>query len=63
MQRRFMLLGLLATAGCGRKSIVPAREAEPALYPNETPQLRALINEYAAIHDIPASLIHRVIQR
>ena len=34
-----------------------------ALYPGETPQMRALIVKYAAIHDIPESLLHRVIQR
>ena len=33
------------------------------LHPNETPELRALINRYAAIHEIPVSLLHRVIIR
>ncbi|MEY1556039.1 transglycosylase SLT domain-containing protein [Yoonia sp. R2331] len=63
-ERRTAILMLLALPACGRKP-APAvtRQAEPGLYPNETPELRALINEYAAFHDIPASLIHRVIQR
>lgn len=34
-----------------------------ALYPGETPQMRALIKKWAKIHDIPESLLHRVIQR
>ena len=36
---------------------------EPGLYPGETPQMRALVNEYAARHGIPVALLHRVIQR
>jgi len=36
---------------------------QPALYPGETNQMRSLVNKYAAIHGIPASLLHRVIQR
>ena len=50
-------------AGCGSRQRRTVQSNDSALYPNETPQLRALINEYAAFHDIPASLIHRVIQR
>lgn len=33
------------------------------LHPGETPQLRHLINAYAAEYQVPASLFHRVIQR
>ncbi len=33
------------------------------LHPGETPQMRALIEKYADIHDIPQSLLHRIIQR
>ncbi len=39
-----------------------ARSSAP-LYPGETPQMRALIQKWAKIHDIPESLLHRVIQR
>lgn len=35
----------------------------PALYPGETAEMRTLVNKYAKIHGIPASLLHRVIQR
>ena len=33
------------------------------MHPNETPALRALIQKYAALYDIPESLLHRVIIR
>ena len=33
------------------------------LHPGETPQLRAQIRKWAKIHDIPESLLHRIIQR
>lgn len=38
-------------------------KGEPALYPGETAAMRLLVNKYAKIHGIPASLLHRVIQR
>ena len=31
--------------------------------PGETPEIRALIDEAAARHGVPASLVHRVVQR
>lgn len=33
---------------------------EPPLYPNETPELRALINKYADHYEVPRSLVHRL---
>ena len=42
-------------AGCAR-----AEPDEPPLYPNETPQLRQLINKYADHYQVPRSLVHRV---
>lgn len=66
MKRRAFLILASATAlsACGwrRDATSVSRSAQP-LHPNETPELRALVNKYATIHDIPASLIHRVIQR
>lgn len=57
-----VIAGALLVAACGRA--VPDPQVAPVnLYPNETPELRALINKYAAVHDIPESLLHRVIQR
>jgi soluble lytic murein transglycosylase-like protein len=35
----------------------------PTLHPGETPQMRTLIRKWAKIHDIPESLLHRIIQR
>ena len=60
--RRATLLGLLILAACGRREVPSAPQAV-ALYPGETPEMRALIVKYAAIHTIPESLLHRVIQR
>lgn len=63
MNRR-QLLALLAVsplAACGgRRSPAPDRSN---LHPGETPEMRALIRKWAAIHDIPESLLHRQIQR
>ncbi len=63
--RRFIILGAAAAlAACSRRS-EPRRvsRADIPLYPNETPELRRLINKYAEVHDIPVSLLHRVIIR
>ena len=60
---RRAVFGLMALslAGCGAK---PRREdATRGLYSGETPELRALINQAAAENQVPASLIHRVVQR
>ncbi|GAA6147211.1 Transglycosylase SLT domain-containing protein [Pseudooceanicola nitratireducens] len=53
----FLTLTLAACGGPG-----PAPQAM-ALHPGETPEIRALVNKYADHYDVPASLIHRVIQR
>ncbi|TYB81284.1 lytic transglycosylase domain-containing protein [Maritimibacter fusiformis] len=36
---------------------------EPALYPNETPELRVLINKWADHYGVPRDLVHRQIVR
>ncbi|MEM6390610.1 MAG: lytic transglycosylase domain-containing protein [Pseudomonadota bacterium] len=56
------LAGLLAACGASG----PAERAAPVsadLYPGETPEMRALVQEYAGVHDIPEALLHAVIQR
>lgn len=66
LTRRMALLGAgAALAGCASTVQPPAPAASPAipLHPNETPALRALIDEYAQIHDIPVTLLHHVIIR
>ena len=57
--RRAALAGLLALAACGRRQPSPP----PGLYPNETPQLRRLIDSYADAYKVPRDLVHRVVQR
>jgi len=53
------MIGVLA--GCSSRNApapAPAR-FKPPLYPNETPELRALINKWADHYDIPRELVHR----
>lgn len=52
-------------AGCSRRRRNERpRAADPGdLNSGETPEIRALIRKYAAIHGIPESLLHRVIRR
>ena len=66
LTRRAALTGLmLSLAACGgrqeRATTAPSRNIP--LHPNETPELRRLINKYAEVHDIPVTLLHRVIIR
>jgi hypothetical protein len=56
------LFTLLSACGSDRRS-APGTADPPALYAGETPEMRALIVEYAEVHDIPEALLHRVIQR
>ncbi|MGQ0610322.1 MAG: transglycosylase SLT domain-containing protein [Paracoccaceae bacterium] len=52
-----MLLALMVgLTGCGAG---PQQD----LHPGETAEIRALIRTYAKVHEIPESLLHRVIQR
>lgn len=61
--RRLFTLSLVSLAACGRREEPAAAPEALALYPGETPEMRALIVKYAKVHDIPESLLHRVIQR
>lgn len=68
MMTRVLLVALsLLCAGCGMFSGSGGGRqgagVSADLYPGETPQMRALVTRYAAIHDIPEALLHRVIQR
>lgn len=64
-RRHFMIIAAGALAACSRRRDTPSvsRSADIPLYPNETPELRALINKYAGVHGIPVTLLHRVIIR
>ncbi|WP_093008954.1 lytic transglycosylase domain-containing protein [Roseivivax halotolerans] len=41
----------------------PVDSYNPPLHPNETEELRALINEYADYYQVPRKLVHRVVIR
>ena len=65
-RRNFILTAAAAgLVACGgrRDRAQASRASDLPLYPNETPELRRLINRYADVHDIPVSLLHRVIIR
>lgn len=57
----FVILLFAVTACGGREPDAPALVVE--LYPNETPQLRDLIEATAAENDVPVALVQRVILR
>ncbi|SEO75893.1 Transglycosylase SLT domain-containing protein [Salinihabitans flavidus] len=66
--RRVFLAGaVLALAGCGRDRASSRGRAsyrdDRQLYPNETPQLRQLIEKYAARYEVPVDLVQRVVVR
>ena len=62
-----VIAALLPLAACGNRPATDAMAfaavAPSDLYPGETPQMRALIRQYADSLDIPEALLHRVIQR
>ncbi|MDO5621509.1 MAG: lytic transglycosylase domain-containing protein [Paracoccus sp. (in: a-proteobacteria)] len=68
MNRRYFLgsaLILTALSACGsapRSQQQPLTQAQDrlALYPNETPELRRKINYWAAHHEVPVDLVHRL---
>lgn len=63
LSRRTVLtlsLAALPLAACGSRR----RERErPVAQPGNTPEMQALVRKYAAVHGVPESLLHRVIQR
>ena len=61
-RRAALGLMLCALAACGVRNDDKA-VSRAGLQPGETPELHRLINRYADAYDMPASLIHRVIQR
>jgi len=63
-RRAFMLATLaastLALTACGQREPEVSRGGyNPPLFPNETPELRQLINKWADTYQIPRELVHR----
>ncbi|MDT8854640.1 lytic transglycosylase domain-containing protein [Paracoccaceae bacterium Fryx2] len=61
-RRAALALMLCGLAACGR----PSRDGGMGrgdLYPNETPELRRLIQHHANAHDVPVDLVQRVVLR
>ena len=64
MLRATLVLALLALAACGgglRKE--PPAASRSGLYPNETPELRVLIERYSVAYGVPVDLVQRVVVR
>ncbi|WP_370741914.1 lytic transglycosylase domain-containing protein [Pseudoprimorskyibacter insulae] len=56
-----ILMSMAALAGCGGRRDRPSDSGgNPALHPNETPELRRQINYWADYHEVPRSLVHRL---
>ena len=67
-RRRFLSTAAIATgfplAACAnQRGDVTQTVFDPPLYPNETPELRQLINKYADLYEVPRPLVHRVVIR
>lgn len=71
LTRRTLLLGMaFGLAACGGprsqgrgRHIGQHRDDNPQLYPNETPELRRLINRQADRNEVPRALVHMVVKR
>ncbi|HBM60505.1 MAG TPA: lytic transglycosylase [Citreicella sp.] len=55
-----LLLPLAACASGPRMSQEEPETYDPPLHPNETPQLRFLINKWSDHYEVPRSLVHRL---
>jgi soluble lytic murein transglycosylase-like protein len=58
-----VLISAALVSACGGPRLSESTVSRQDLHPGETPEMRALVRKYAAVHDIPESLLHRVIQR
>ncbi|MDW3117915.1 transglycosylase SLT domain-containing protein [Roseovarius pacificus] len=58
------LISAALMSGCASSKRTPVAAtsgpAMPPLYPNETPELRRLINKYSDLYQVPSSLVHRL---
>ena len=53
------ILALPLAACSAPQSAAPVQPSIP-LHPNETPELRSLINEYADLYELPPTLVHKL---
>lgn len=60
--RRLMILSCLALAACATQPAEPPVPVvfDPPLFPNETPELRAILNKWADHYELPRRLVHRL---
>ncbi|WP_225027343.1 lytic transglycosylase domain-containing protein [Xinfangfangia pollutisoli] len=65
LTRRGLVLAALplCLAACGARASRSDASSPSGLHAGETPEMRALIRKYAGVHDIPESLLHRMIRR
>jgi soluble lytic murein transglycosylase-like protein len=61
--RRAALALLLILAACGRREGGTPSVTRTDLYPNETPELRRQIEQYAGLYGVPVDLVQRVVIR
>lgn len=54
---------LLSACSSKSKNFADPNASRSGLNAGETPELRRLIEKYAREHDVPVSLVHRVVQR
>jgi soluble lytic murein transglycosylase-like protein len=66
-RRAALVLFAAALGACGTHRHVDRRQGDRAdlrgLHPNETPELRRLIEHHAAVNQVPVSLVQRVVIR
>ncbi|MEL6991786.1 MAG: lytic transglycosylase domain-containing protein, partial [Pseudomonadota bacterium] len=60
MRGVWVALACLLVAACSRQEPV---QRDFDLFPNETPELRQLINKHADSYEVPRLLVHKVVQR
>lgn len=58
-----LCFGMVLMAACGTAREPEVTRAATPLFPNETPELRVLINKYADHYEVPRPLVHKVVQR
>lgn len=63
MRLTLAILAALSLVACSAPERATRAPSPAALYPGESLEMRALVREYAARHQIPEALLHRVIQR